>query len=101
HYSALKAGLAITPFAVGSGVAAAVGGRLVSRLARRLVVLGLVMVLPGLLGSALAVQRWSGPSVGWTPALPLRVAGAGSGLVTAPNEALTRLREPLTGAGSA
>ncbi|KJS52434.1 hypothetical protein VM98_31490, partial [Streptomyces rubellomurinus subsp. indigoferus] len=32
HYSALKAGLAITPFAVGSGVAAAVGGRLVSRL---------------------------------------------------------------------
>ncbi|KJS52051.1 hypothetical protein VM98_33760, partial [Streptomyces rubellomurinus subsp. indigoferus] len=42
HYSALKAGLARTPFAVGSGVAAAVGGRLVSRLGRRLVVLGLV-----------------------------------------------------------
>ncbi|KJS52041.1 hypothetical protein VM98_33810, partial [Streptomyces rubellomurinus subsp. indigoferus] len=62
HYSALKAGLAITPFAVGSGVAAAVGGRLVGRLGRRLVVLGLVMVLLGLLGSALAVQLWSGPS---------------------------------------
>ncbi|WP_369182203.1 MFS transporter [Streptomyces sp. Y1] len=101
HYSALKAGLAITPFAVGSGVAAAVGGRLVSRLGRRLVVLGLVMVLLGLLGSALAVQLWSGPSVGWTTALPLLVAGAGSGLVIAPNQTLTLQQVPLTRAGSA
>ncbi|MFH9353408.1 MFS transporter [Kitasatospora sp. NPDC017646] len=101
HYSALIAGLAITPFAVGSGVAAAVGGRLVSRLGRRLVVLGLLLVLLGLLGSALAVQLWSGPSVGWTTLGPLLVAGVGSGLVIAPNQTLTLQHVPLARAGSA
>ncbi|MFJ9775131.1 MFS transporter [Kitasatospora sp. NPDC101157] len=101
HYSALTAGLAITPFAVGSGVAAAVGGRLVSRLGRRLVVLGLVLVLLGLLASAVAVQLWSGPSVGWTTLGPLLVAGVGSGLVIAPNQTLTLQHVPLARAGSA
>ncbi|MFJ6618695.1 MFS transporter [Kitasatospora sp. NPDC091335] len=101
HYSALTAGLAITPFAVGSGVAAAVGGRLVSRLGRRLVVAGLVLVLAGLLASALAVQLWSGPHVGWTTALPLLVAGIGSGLVIAPNQTLTLQQVPVARAGSA
>ncbi|MFD8784029.1 MFS transporter [Kitasatospora sp. NPDC059599] len=101
HYSALTAGLAITPFAVGSGVAAAVGGRLVSRLGRRLVVAGLLLVLAGLLASALAVELWSGPRVGWTTALPLLVAGAGSGLVIAPNQTLTLQQVPVARAGSA
>ncbi|MFF9641122.1 MFS transporter [Kitasatospora aureofaciens] len=101
HYSALTAGLAVTPFAVGSGVAAAVGGRLVSRLGRRLVVLGLLLVLLGLLASALAVQLWSGPSVGWTTLGPLLVAGVGSGLVIAPNQTLTLQPVPRARAGSA
>ncbi|MFJ4184495.1 MFS transporter [Kitasatospora sp. NPDC089509] len=101
HYSALTAGLAITPFAVGSGVAAAVGGRLVSRFGRRLVVLGLLLVLLGLLASALAVQLWSGPSVGWTTLGPLLVAGVGSGLVIAPNQTLTLQHVPIARAGSA
>ncbi|MFD9685586.1 MFS transporter [Kitasatospora sp. NPDC059088] len=101
HYSALTAGLAITPFAVGSGVAAAVGGRLVSRYGRRLVVAGLLLVLGGLLASALAVQLWDGPLVGWTTLGPLLVAGAGSGLVIAPNQTLTLQHVPLTRAGSA
>ncbi|MFJ9694003.1 MFS transporter [Kitasatospora sp. NPDC101183] len=101
HYAALTAGLAITPFAVGSGVAAAVGGRLVGRLGRRLVVLGLLLVLLGLLASALAVQLWSGPSIGWWTALPLLVAGTGSGLVIAPNQTLTLQQVPLARAGSA
>ncbi|MFJ8627954.1 MFS transporter [Kitasatospora sp. NPDC093550] len=101
HYSALTAGLAITPFAVGSGVAAAVGGRLVSRLGRRLVAAGLLLVLGGLLAAALAVQLWSGPRVGWTTALPLLVAGVGSGLVIAPNQTLTLQQVPVARAGSA
>ncbi|MFJ7245028.1 MFS transporter [Kitasatospora sp. NPDC098652] len=101
HYSALTAGLAITPFAVGSGVAAPVGGRLVGRLGRRLVVLGLLLVLVGLLASALAVQLWSGQSVGWATVGPLLVAGVGSGLVIAPNQTLTLQHVPLARAGSA
>ncbi len=101
HYSALAAGVAITPFAVGSGVAAAVGGRLVGRLGRRLVVAGLLLVLGGLLASALAVQLWSGPQVGWTTALPLLVAGVGSGLVISPNQTLTLHYVPVARAGSA
>ncbi len=43
-YSPLQAGLAITPFALGSAVSATVGGRVVSRQGRRVVVLGLVLV---------------------------------------------------------
>ncbi|MFI8459739.1 MFS transporter [Kitasatospora sp. NPDC085464] len=101
HYSALVAGVAITPFAIGSGAAAAVGGRLVSRLGRRLVVVGLLLVLAGLLAAALAVQLWSGPRVGWTTALPLLVAGVGSGLVIAPNQTLTLQQVPVARAGSA
>ncbi len=34
HYSALQAGLTITPFALGSGIAAGIGGRLVDRFGR-------------------------------------------------------------------
>ncbi|MET8626281.1 MFS transporter [Kitasatospora sp. NPDC004669] len=101
HYSALTAGLAITPFAIGSGVSAAVGGRLVSRLGRRLVVAGLLLVLLGLVASALAVQLWSGPAVAWTTVGPLLVAGVGSGLVISPNQTLTLQQVPLARAGSA
>ncbi|NUR30374.1 MAG: MFS transporter, partial [Catenulispora sp.] len=43
-YSALEAGLATTPFALGSGVSATLGGRLVGRHGRSLVILGLVLV---------------------------------------------------------
>ncbi|MEU9075165.1 MFS transporter [Kitasatospora sp. NPDC048538] len=101
HYSALSAGLAITPFALGSAGAAAVGGRLVARLGRRLVVAGLLLVLCGLVASAGAVRLWSGAATGWATALPLLVAGAGSGLVIAPNQTLTLQRVPVARAGSA
>ncbi|GAA1247326.1 MFS transporter [Kitasatospora nipponensis] len=101
HYSALAAGLAITPFAIGSGVAAAVGGRVVNRFGRPLVVVGLGLVVLGLSGAALAVHFWSGPSVGWTTLAPLLVAGIGSGLVIAPNQTLTLSEVPVARAGSA
>ena len=57
RYSAWQAGLAVTPFAVGSAVAAAVGGRLVSRVGRPLVTAGLVLVVVGLAATALLVAR--------------------------------------------
>jgi MFS family permease len=43
-YSALESGLAVTPFAVGSAIAAFTRGRLVNRLGRPLVAAGLAIV---------------------------------------------------------
>ena len=100
-YSALEAGLSIMPFALGSGAAAAVGGRLVSRVGRPLVAAGLATVVVGLLATALAAHLDEGGSVGWAMAGPLLVAGLGSGLVIAPNQTLTLSKVPVVRAGSA
>ncbi|WP_369383347.1 MFS transporter [Streptomyces sp. cg36] len=99
--SALLAGLAITPFAVGSGVAASVGGRLVTRFGRRLVAVGLVTVAVGLGATALAVHLVPGRAGAWAMAAPLLIAGLGSGLVIAPNQTLTLSQVPVRSAGSA
>ncbi|MEU5880764.1 MFS transporter [Spirillospora sp. NPDC047279] len=100
-YSALQAGLAITPFAVGSGVAAFVGGRIVARFGRPLVVLGLALVTIGLGTAWLAVELWPGDGVGWATALPLLVGGVGSGLVISPNQTITLSEVPSTEGGAA
>lgn len=100
-YSALAAGMAAMPFAVGSAVAALVGGRLVVRHDRRLVVFGLAAVALGLVGTIAAVQRVPGPGVGWAAALPLLVAGVGSGLTVSPNTTLTLAQVPVRRAGAA
>ncbi|MBE1536175.1 DHA2 family efflux MFS transporter permease subunit [Actinomadura algeriensis] len=88
-YSALGAGLAISPFAVGSGVASAIGGRFVDRLGRPLVAAGLGVVAAGLAAAWVAVELVPGTNVGWATALPLLVAGFGTGLVIAPNQTIT------------
>jgi EmrB/QacA subfamily drug resistance transporter len=100
-YSALLAGLAITPFALGSAGAAAAGGRIVNRYGRPLVVLGLVLVAAGLAGTALALSLVPGSGGGWAAAIPLLVAGLGSGLVISPNQTLTLAEVPVERAGSA
>ena len=100
-YSALDAGLAITPFALGSGVAAALGGRIVSRVGRPLVVLGLALVA-GRLRSARS-SRPPGPGAQHRlgDARAAVVAGVGGGLVIAPNQALTLDEVPVQRAGTA
>src|SRR5690606_24662555 len=60
-YSPLQAGAAISPFAVGSAGAALVGGHLVSRAGRRVVVAGLVTVIIGLLATMAATVLVPGP----------------------------------------
>ncbi|TDC56339.1 DHA2 family efflux MFS transporter permease subunit [Actinomadura sp. KC345] len=100
-YSALGAGLAITPFAVGSGTASAVGGRLVARYGRPLVAAGLGLVLVGLGAAWVAVELHPGGGVAWVTAAPLLVAGIGSGLVIAPNQTITLSEVPHTEGGSA
>lgn len=88
-YSALLAGLALTPFAVGSSVSSIIGGRLVARFGRRLVTVGLCGALLGLLITDAVLAFAPGPWAGWAVALPLLVAGMGSGLVISPNQTVT------------
>ncbi|MDX6198649.1 MAG: hypothetical protein QOJ79_1800 [Actinomycetota bacterium] len=101
HYSALHAGLAVTPFAIGSAAAAAFGGRVVLQYGRPLVVLGLVLVVLGFIGSYVAADTVPGHNVGWAAALPLLVAGVGSGFVITPNITLTLNDVPVRRAGIA
>jgi EmrB/QacA subfamily drug resistance transporter len=101
HYSPLLAGLSITPFALGSASASVVGGRLVSRAGRLVVVIGLITVVAGLSATIAATALVPGPGAGLATALPLLVAGVGSGLVISPNQAITLSEVPPEGGGSA
>ena len=101
RYSALLAGVAITPFALGSAAAAALGGRIVNRYGRPLVALGLALVASGLAGTVVALALVPGADGGWAAAVPLLVAGIGSGLVISPNQTLTLAEVPVERAGSA
>src|SRR5690606_5631069 len=100
-YSALGAGFAMTPFAVGSGLGSAAGGRIVARAGRALVVAGLLLVLAGVGAGGLAGHPPPGGGVAWAIAGPLLVAGTGSGLVIAPNQTLTLSEVPPAEGGSA
>ncbi|MEU7427439.1 MFS transporter [Streptomyces sp. NPDC040750] len=100
-YSALAAGVTVLPFAAASAVGAALGGRLVVRYGRKLVVIGLGGVALGLLGVVAAVQVVPGDGVGWATALPMLVGGIGSGLAVSPNTTLTLTRVPVKRAGAA
>jgi EmrB/QacA subfamily drug resistance transporter len=87
-YSALEAGATQTPFAVGSAVAAFLGGRLVGRFGRLLAVVGLALVIVGLVAIDLLVPHLSA-NVGLKLAPALLVAGFGGGMVISPNVTLT------------
>lgn len=100
-YSPFGAGLAITPFALGSGAASMVGGRMVARFGRPLVAAGLALVIAGLTAAWIAVEVHPGPGVAWWTALPLLVAGVGSGLVIAPNQTITLSEVPPARGGAA
>jgi EmrB/QacA subfamily drug resistance transporter len=100
-YSALQAGASSLPYAVGSAVAAAIGGRLVERLGRPLVVAGTVVMAVGIVGALLVVRAETGPMVGFLTAAPLLVAGIGSGMVITPNQTLTLQDVPTDEGGTA
>ncbi|SFF87069.1 MFS transporter [Blastococcus tunisiensis] len=100
-YSALEAGLAITPFAVGSAVGAAFGGRIVHRFGRALVASGLLLVVIGFVGAVVAVWLVPERGTGWATLAPLLIGGLGAGLVISPNQALTLSQVPVARAGTA
>lgn len=101
-YTPLEAGLALTSFALASAVGATVGGRLVHRVGRPVVVAGLTLVLVGLVVTDVLVGRAGpGASLGWMLAAPLALAGLGTGLTISPNITLTLSEVPLGRAGTA
>jgi MFS family permease len=101
HYSPLLTGLALTPFALGSAAAAALGGRIVNRFGRPLVAIGLALVATGLAAAVLALHFVPGHGAPLATAGPLLLAGLGSGLVITPNQTLTLSEVPVAQAGSA
>jgi EmrB/QacA subfamily drug resistance transporter len=101
RYSPLLAGLAMTPFALGSAGAAALGGRVVNRIGRPLVAIDLGLVAIGLAGTVLAVSLVPGHAAPLAAAAPLLVAGVGSGLVITPNQTITLSEVPPREGGSA
>jgi MFS family permease len=100
-YTPLQSGLAVTSFAVGSSVSAAVAGRLIPRWGRKLTVAGLCLVALGLLVVAFLAGRVPADSVGLVIAAPLLVAGIGGGMVISPNTTLTLECVPTSMAGVA
>ncbi|MYR06835.1 MFS transporter [Gordonia sp. SID5947] len=100
-YSALMAGLAVTPFALGSAVSAGIGGNIVGRFGRKLVVFGLLLVVAGMVATVVAVHLVPGHNVGYAAAIPLLVTGIGSGLVISPNLTLSLDEVPVSKAGIA
>ncbi|MCW0215986.1 MAG: MFS transporter [Pseudonocardia sp.] len=100
-YTPLQSGLSVTAFAVGSAVAAIVGGRLVERFGRRLTVFGLSAVTLGIAAAALILLLVPGPAAGLAAAPALLVAGIGGGFTISPNITLTLRNVPVRMAGSA
>ena len=100
-YQAWQAGLATTPFALGTALMSSVGAKAVLRRGRPVVALGLAVVVVGLVASYLVVLSEPGRAAGWAVATPFLLAGLGSGLVISPNQALTLSEVPVRRAGSA
>jgi EmrB/QacA subfamily drug resistance transporter len=98
-YDALIAGLITTPFALGSAVTATLGGRIVDRFGRAVVVAGLVLVVVGLVGVDVIVGHVD-HDVGLALVGPLLVTGLGSGFVIAPNQTITLSEVSAAGGGS-
>lgn len=101
-YPALQAALIGLPSALLSSVTAPLAGRLVMRRGRRVVVLGLVLVLVAV--AATIGVAWGHATMGlspWWMLLTLGVSGAGQGLVVSPNQTLSLAEVPGPQAGTA
>lgn len=98
---AVYAGMVSIPFALASAVTSWLGGRLVNKHGRKIVVLGVALAATGIAATlpitALASEAWTP----WLIAAVLTVAGAGGGFVISPNQTLTLQDIPVTQGGVA
>ena len=100
-YSALAAGAATLPFALGSAASSALGGRVVHRFGRAMIVFGLLAVALGLAATAVLIRYQSSSAVWMVILGPLLLAGIGSGVIIGPNQTLTFQQVPPAQGGSA
>jgi MFS family permease len=99
--AAVFAGMVTIPFALVSAYTSWIGGRLVNHYGRRLVLLGLTLVLLGF-ALALPISAYAPTElVPWLLGAAMIVAGAGGGLVISPNQTLTLLEVPVVQGGVA
>lgn len=101
QYNATLAGLFIAPFALGSAATAAIGGRLVTKVGKPLVTVGLGLAAAGLVGTDVASHLAPGRQAAFAIALSLLVAGVGDGLVIPSNQTHTLAEVPAAEGGSA
>ncbi|WP_371808307.1 MFS transporter [Agromyces sp. Marseille-P2726] len=98
---ALYAGMVSIGFALVSALGSWIGGNLVNRMGRPLVVWGLALFLLGL-GLLVLVALVTPPAVTpWLMAAAMSIAGAGGGLVIAPNQTLALMDIPVKQGGLA
>ena len=100
--SALVASLLGLPGAVLTALAAQLGGRLVTRIGRWTVVIGLVVVLAGITGTLLVAPHIvAGDAPLWLLGAVMAPIGFGAGMVTSPNQTLTLREVPVAEGGTA
>ncbi|WP_240482234.1 MFS transporter [Microbacterium sediminis] len=86
---ALAAGATTMGFALASAASSVIGGRLVGRIGRPLVVTGLVLVMASVAGLGLVAAFAPAGAVTWLMAGVMTLGGLGGGIVISPNQTLT------------
>ncbi|WP_333618554.1 MFS transporter [Dietzia sp.] len=101
-YSAVRAGLFITPFAAASAIAAPIAGRLVARLGRATTLYALGLLMFGLALAAIGIPLAEGTA--WSipvQVITMAIAGLGAGAVVGPNMTMTLSHVPPRMGGAA
>lgn len=99
--SPLAAGVLLTPFAVGSALTAQPAGRLVSRIGRRITVIGLSVMMTGVSAVALLAPGRETDQLWWALVPFMLLAGLGGGGVVSPNFTLSLAEVPSRMGGAA
>jgi len=101
HLSPILAGALTLPYTFVQTAVNFIGGRLIHRHGRQMIVIGIVVVIIGYAITAVAAVTMSPELQVWFISGGLALAGAGSGFVVAPNQAITLQDVPVSQAGVA
>jgi EmrB/QacA subfamily drug resistance transporter len=100
-FSPVVAGMVSIPFALASAVASWLGGRLVNRYGRSLVLLGALLAAGGFALCLPIAEYAPTDAVPWLIATAMLFAGFGGGLIISPNQTITLSEVPVTQGGVA